>query len=128
MTAKKQITIDVPAGLPDGWEVFGYEMPKKGEMLYSPSEGWIESAFNFTNDRHLIARRTETAADWANKQPKLLALAGMVKDGAMIELWESGRHRYQDEEGSISYIYAEGCDNKYNGEDVKAKSGKWVNA
>lgn len=128
MTAKKTITIDVPDGLPDGWECVGYGKPVNGYTMHHYAGVWgLTSGSGWSND-YLIARRTETAADWANKQPRLTALLQFVKDDLhVVRLHLDGEHRLEDNERRAVYIYAERCE-KHMGCNIKPKSGKWVNA
>ena len=126
MTAKKTITIDVPDGVPDGWECVGCFLPQVGEMYYS-KHGWVECSGKCFHT-YFVARRTETAADWANKQPKLGAFASMVEEGSNVFLCDRDRHMFEDLEGNESIIKVESPPSHHRSKTIIAESGKWVNA
>lgn len=120
---KKTVTIEVPDGLPDGWECCGYGKPVYGETMQHGSNGWSITTDSLWSHCHLIARRTETAADWANKQPNLGVLAGMLYSGTRLCLDKDGAHEFQ----SFS-VSAEPCSRNHDGKFIQAQSGKWTNA
>lgn len=127
MTAKKQITIDVPDGLPDGWECVGYGRPGRNVMVHT-SFGWCDGLGYRDELVYLIARRTETAADWANKQPKLTILASMVVPSCRLEIYGDGSCLLRADMGISLIVHVERFDGKYVGKSIVSRSGKWVNA
>ena len=74
---KKTITIELPDGLPDGWECVGYGAPQQGDMFYEGTMWELVFKGRTYTSQYLIARRTETLPDWANKQPSFQWLAKM---------------------------------------------------
>ena len=69
--------IDLPE-LPDTHEIVGYGFPKTGDLFLGTEGTWnCVAQFDFTQDRHLVARKKRTLADWANEQELFKALAKM---------------------------------------------------
>ncbi len=129
--SKKTITIEVPDGLPNGWECCGYGKPIQGETMHHVDNGersfWKETNAQDLGDCFLIARRVETAADWANKQPRLTALLQFLRDDYhSLCLYNDGEHHLSD--GEVVKVYAERAPREYTTKWIKVQSGKWTNA
>lgn len=121
------IDIKIPAP-PDGMEIVQSGVAQAGDLrLISSGEfyRWREACEGV--EYVIIARKKQTAADWANKQPLLGVLAKMCHPNGFATIHADGKCCIRDC-GGAAFLVAEKCPIEFNGEKLKPKGGKWVDA